>query len=76
MTKKMAFQTGFTNYQHEACAFEVELMDKAEEYSAEENALDELGQVLLNPCRDNATALESKKFEKMLEDHEKWLYLD
>jgi hypothetical protein len=35
---------------------------------------DELGQVLLDAQKDSETMKESKKFEKMLEDHKKLLY--
>ena len=62
---------------YEAGAFEDESMDDAEEMDeAEENAVedqppDELGQVLVDSQRDSETLTESKKFEKMLEDHKK-----
>ena len=62
---------------YEAGAFEDELMDDAEEIDkAEENASedqppDELGQVLVDSQRDYETLKESKKFEKMVEDHKK-----
>ena len=36
----------------------------------------ELGQVLVDSQRDYETLKESKKFEKMLEDHKKLLYPD
>ena len=67
---------------YEAGAFEDEAMDQAEEMGeVEENAVedqspDELGQVLVDSQRDSETLKESKKFEKMLEDHKKLLYLD
>ena len=46
-------------------------MDEAEENSADDQPLDELGQVLVNAHRDSETLKESKKFEMMLEDHKK-----
>ena len=42
----------------------------------EQQPPDELGQVLVNAHRDAETLKESKKFEKMLEDHRKILYPD
>ena len=67
---------------NEAGAFDDELIDDAEEIDeAGENAVedqppDALGQVLVDSQRDSETLKESKKFEKMLEDHKKILYLD
>ena len=55
----------------EAGAFEDKLMHEAEENAAEEQPPDELGQVLVDSQRDCKTLKESKKFEKMLEDHKK-----
>ena len=55
---------------HEAnSAFEDDPMDEADE-----NAADKLGRVLLDGQKESVTALEHKKFEKMLEDHKKLLY--
>jgi len=55
---------------HEAnSAFEDDPMDEADE-----NATDKLGRVLLDGQKESVTALEHKKFEKMLEDHKKLLY--
>jgi len=52
---------------HEAnSAFEDDPMDEADE-----NAADKLGRVLLDGQKESVTALEHKKFEKMLEDHKK-----
>ena len=52
-------------------------MHDAEENAAEEQQPpDELGQVLVDAHRDTETLKESKKFEKMLEDHKKILYPD
>ena len=62
---------------YEAGAFEDEPMDDAEEMdeavenAAEDQPSDELGQVLVDSQRDFETLKESKKFEKMLEDHKK-----
>ena len=61
---------------YEAGAFEDEPMHEAEENAAEEQPPDELGQVLVDAYRDSETLKESKKFEKMLEDHRKILYPD
>ena len=67
---------------YEARAFEDEPMDYAEEMdkdgenAAEDQPPDELGQLLVDSQRDSETLKESKKFEKMLEDHKKLLYLD
>ena len=67
---------------YEAGAFEDEPMDDAEEMdeagenAAEDQPPDELGQVLVDSQRDSETLKESKKFEKMLEDHKKILYPD
>jgi hypothetical protein len=51
-------------------------MEEVEENVAEEQPHDELGQVLLDAQKDSKTMKESKKFEKMLEDHKNLLYLD
>ena len=59
---------------YEAGAFEDEPMDEAEENSAEDESLDELGQILVDAQRNSETLKESKKFEMMLEDHKKVLY--
>ena len=62
---------------YEAGSFQDEPMDEAEEINeAEENAAedqppDKLGQFLVDAQRDSETLKESKKFEKMLEDHKK-----
>ena len=62
---------------YEAGAFEDEPMHEVEENAAEEQQPpDELGQVLVDAHRDAETLKESKKFEKMLEDHRKLLYPD
>ena len=61
---------------YEAAAFEDEPMHGAEENAAEEQPPDGLGQVLVDAHRDCETVKESKKFEKMLEDHRKMLYPD
>ena len=61
---------------YEAVAFEDKPMHEAEENAAEEQPPDELGQVLVDAHRDYETVKESKKFEKMLEDHRKMLYPD
>ena len=69
-------------YLYEVGSFEDEPMDDAEEMDeARENEVedqppDELGQVLVDSQRDSETLKESKKFEKMLEDHKKLLYPD
>jgi len=64
-------------YLHEAGAFDDD-DDPMEGVDAnvveEEEAPDELGQVLLDAQKDSETARESKKFEKMLEDHKTKLY--
>ena len=50
-------------------------MHEAEANAAEEQQPpDELGQVLVDAHRNAETLKESKKFEKMLEDHRKILY--
>src|SRR6185503_11144396 len=60
---------------YEAGVFEDEPMHEAEANVAEEQQPpDELGQVLVNAHRDVETLKESKKFEKILEDHKKMLY--
>ena len=51
-------------------------MDEAGENAAKDQPPDELGQVLVDSQRDNETLKESKKFEKMLDDHKKLLYQD
>ena len=57
---------------YETCAFEDESMHEPEANAAEEQQPpDELGQVLVDAHRDDETLKESKKFEKMLEDHKK-----
>jgi hypothetical protein len=56
---------------YEAGAFDDEPIDEAEENAVEEQPHDELGQVLLDAQKDSDTMKESKKFEKMLEDHTK-----
>ena len=62
---------------YEAVAFEDEPIHEAEANAAQEQQpSDELGQVLVDAHRDAETLKESKKFEKMLEDHRKMLYLD
>jgi hypothetical protein len=61
---------------YEAGAFDDTPMDEAEENTVEKQPHDELGQVLLDAQRDSETVKESKKFEKMLEDHKKLLYPD
>ena len=61
---------------YEAGAFEDEPTHEAEENPTEEQSPDELGQVLVDAHRDSETVKESKKFEKMLENHKKILYLD
>ena len=62
---------------YEAGAFEDEPMHEAEENAAEEQQPpDELGQVLVDAHRDAETLKESKKFEKMFEDHRKMLHPD
>ena len=61
----------------EAGVFEDEPMHEAEANTAEEQQPpNELGQVLVDAHRDAETLKESKKFEKMLEDRRKLLYLD
>ena len=66
----------FADWAHlyEVGAFEDETMDEAEENFAKDQAPDELGQILVNAQRDSETSKESKKFEKMLEDHKQLLY--
>ena len=59
---------------YEVGAFEDEPMDETEANSIEDQAPDELGQVLVDAQRDSETLKESKKFEMMLEDHKKLLY--
>jgi hypothetical protein len=59
-----------------AGAFDDEPMDEAKENAIEEQPYDELGQVLLNAQKDSENVKESKKFEKMLEDHKNLLYPD
>ena len=61
---------------YEVGAFEDEPMDEAEENVAKDQPPDELGQILVDAQRDSETLKESKKFEKMLEDHKKLLYPD
>jgi hypothetical protein len=61
---------------YEAGVFDDEPMDEAEENAVEEQPHDELDQVLLDAQKDNETMKESKKFEKMSEDHKKLLYPD
>ena len=61
---------------YEAGAFEDEPMHEAEENAAEEQPPDELGRILVDEQRDSETVKESKKFEKILEDHRKMLYPD
>ena len=67
---------------YEAGAFEDEPMDDAKEMdeagenAAEDQPPNELGQVLVDSQRDCETLKESKKFEKILEDHKKLLYPD
>jgi hypothetical protein len=61
---------------YEAGAFDDEPMDEAKENAIEEQPYDELGQVLLNAQKDSENVKESKKFEKMLEDHKNLLYPD
>ena len=57
---------------YEAGVFEDEPMHEAEANPVEEQQPpDELGQVLVDAHRDAETLKESKKFEKMLEDHKK-----
>src|SRR6185503_8220387 len=64
---------------YEAGAFEdepmddVEEIDEAGENAAEDQPPDELGQVLVDSQKDCETLKESKKFEKMWEDHKKIL---
>ena len=53
---------------------DAEEMDEAVENTAEDQPLDELDQVLVDSQRDSESLKESKKFEKMLEDHKKILY--
>jgi hypothetical protein len=59
---------------YEAGAFEDEPMNEAEKNSVEDQAPDELGQVLVDAQRDSEILKESKKFEMILEDHKKLLY--
>jgi hypothetical protein len=60
---------------YEAGAFDDdEPMDETEENAVEEQPHGELGQVLLDAQKDSKTLVESKKFEKILEDHKKLLY--
>jgi len=62
---------------YEAGVFEDEPMHEAEAIAAkEQHPPDELGQVLVDAHRDVETLKESKKFEKMLDDHRKMLYPD
>jgi hypothetical protein len=61
---------------YEAGAFNDEPMDEAEENAVEEQPHDKLDQVLLDAQKDSETMKESKKFEKLLEDHKKLLYPD
>ena len=62
---------------YEAGVFEDKPMHEAEANAAEEQQPpDELGQVLVDAHREAKTLKESKKFEKMLEDHRKILHLD
>jgi hypothetical protein len=57
---------------YEAGAFDDdEPMDETEENAVEEQPHGELGQVLLDAQKDSKTLVESKKFEKILEDHKK-----
>jgi hypothetical protein len=58
---------------YEVGAFDDEPMDEAKENAAEELPHDELGQVLLDAQKDSEIMKDSKKFEKMLEDHKKLL---
>ena len=53
---------------------DAEEMDEAWEKAAEGQPPDELGQVLVDSQIDSETLKESKKFEKILEDHKKLLY--
>jgi hypothetical protein len=56
---------------HEASsAYEVEPMHEA---SDDDNALDELGQVLKESREKSAIEMEHKKFQKMIEDHKKFV---
>ena len=57
---------------YEAGAFEDEPMDETGENAAEDQPPDELDQVLVDSQRDSETLKESKKFEKMLEDHKNY----
>jgi hypothetical protein len=61
---------------YEVGTFDNEPMDEAEENAAEEQPHDELGELLLDAQKDNETVKESKKFEKVLEDQKKLLYID
>ena len=54
---------------YEAGTFEDEPMNVAEENAAEDQPPDKLGQFLVDAQRDSETLKESKKFEKILEDH-------
>ena len=56
--------------------FEEEPIDEAEENALEDQLPDELGQILVDAQRDYETVKESKKFEKMFDDHKKLLYPD
>ena len=68
--------TGLTCMKRVTSALEDEPMDEAGENAAEDQPPVELGQVLVDAHRDSETLKESKKFEKMLEDHRKMLYPD
>ena len=61
---------------YEAGTFKDEPMNVTEENAVEDQPLDKLGQFLGDAQRDSETLKESKKFEKMLEDHRKMLYPD
>ena len=56
--------------------FEEEPIDEAEENALEDQLPDELGQILVDAQRDYETVKESKKLEKMFDDHKKLLYPD
>ena len=63
-------------YWAEGGAFVDTTMGEAEEDVAEDEPADEISQVLLDAQKDSENAKDSKKFEKMLEDHKKLLYPD
>ena len=50
--------------------------DAIRESQGEDDSLDDLGEVLREAKEDCEKVKESKKFERMLEDHKKPLYLD